>query len=54
MLAIKSRSINAVKSPKQVFREETDKLRDRFDILQTIDLQPYDEDHVLLNLKVKK
>jgi fibrillarin-like pre-rRNA processing protein len=54
MLAIKSRSINAVKSPKQVFREETDKLRDRFDILQTIDLQPYDEDHVLLNLRVKK
>jgi fibrillarin-like pre-rRNA processing protein len=54
MLAIKSRSINAVKSPKQVFREETDKLRDRFEILQTIDLQPYDEDHVLLNLKLKK
>jgi len=36
MLAIKSRSINAVKSPKQVFREETDKLRGKFDILQTM------------------
>jgi fibrillarin-like pre-rRNA processing protein len=54
MLAIKSRSINAVKTPKQVFREETDKLLGTFEVLQSIDLRPYDKDHVLLNLKVRK
>jgi fibrillarin-like pre-rRNA processing protein len=54
MLSIKSRSINAVKSPNQVFREETDKLRGRFDVLQRIDLRPYDKDHVLLNLRSKR
>ncbi|MBN2250547.1 MAG: fibrillarin-like rRNA/tRNA 2'-O-methyltransferase [Candidatus Altiarchaeota archaeon] len=53
ILSIKSRSINAVKSPKQVFREETDKLRSGFDILQSIDLRPYDKDHMLLNMKVR-
>jgi fibrillarin-like pre-rRNA processing protein len=54
MLAIKSRSINAVKSPKQVFREETEKLAGRFEVLENIDLMPYDKDHVLLNLKSRK
>jgi len=54
MLSIKSRSINAVKSPNQVFREETDKLRGTFEILQRIDLRPFDKDHVILNLRAKK
>ncbi|MBN2014616.1 MAG: fibrillarin-like rRNA/tRNA 2'-O-methyltransferase [Candidatus Altiarchaeota archaeon] len=54
MLAIKSRSINAVKSPKQVFREETEKLKGKFEILQNVDLRPYDKDHIFLNLRVKK
>jgi len=54
MLAIKSRSINAVKSPKKVFKEETEKLKEKFDILQTIDLRPYDKDHILVNLKARK
>ncbi len=54
MITIKSRSINAVKSPKQVFREETEKLKDGFEILQKLTLQPYDKDHILLNLQTKK
>ncbi|OYT41639.1 MAG: fibrillarin [Candidatus Altiarchaeales archaeon ex4484_43] len=54
MLIIKSRSINATKSPKKVFKKEIEKLRDKFDILQTIDLRPYDKDHILVNLKVRK
>ena len=54
MLAIKSRSINAIKSPKKVFREETEKLKDMFHILQIIDLRPYDKDHIFLNLKVRR
>jgi len=54
MLVIKSRSINAVKSPKKVFKREIEKLKGRFDILQTIDLRPYDKDHVLVNLRVRE
>jgi fibrillarin-like pre-rRNA processing protein len=54
MLSIKSRSINSVRSPNQIFREETDKLRGRFEILQRIDLRPFDKDHVLLNLRSKR
>ncbi len=51
ILAIKSRSINAVRSPKKIFREETEKLKERFNVMQVIDLRPYDKDHMLVNLK---
>lgn len=54
LLAIKSRSINAVKSPKKIFREETEKLKDRFEVMQVLDLRPYDKDHVMVNLKTKQ
>ena len=53
MLSIKSRSIDAVRSPKEVFRDEINKLRERCNILETIDLRPYEEDHVLVNLENK-
>ena len=53
MMAIKSRSINAVKSPKKVFRGEINRLKEMFDVLQVIDLRPFDKDHVLVNLRVK-
>lgn len=53
MLSIKARSINAVKTPKQIFREEIDKLKEKFEILEKIDLKPYQEDHVLVNLRYR-
>lgn len=53
LLSIKARSINSVKDPAKVFRAEVDKLRARFHVLQEIDLQPYEEDHILVNLKAK-
>jgi fibrillarin-like pre-rRNA processing protein len=53
LLSIKARSINSVKDPQKVFRTEVDRLRGRFQILQEIDLQPYEEDHILVNLKAK-
>ena len=52
MFVVKSRSINAVKSPKEVFKDEIDKLKEKFKILQIVDLRPYDKDHVLVNLEV--
>ncbi len=53
MFAIKARSIDSIRKPKDIFREEIDKLKERFQILQIIDLNPYDKDHVLVNLKAK-
>ncbi|MFH0862629.1 MAG: fibrillarin-like rRNA/tRNA 2'-O-methyltransferase [Candidatus Altiarchaeota archaeon] len=53
LLSIKARSINSVKDPAKVFRAEVDKLRAKFHIVQEIDLQPYEEDHILVNLKAK-
>ncbi len=53
MLSIKSRSINTAKNPKQVFREEIERLKPVFEVLQIVDLAPYEKDHVLVNLKMK-
>jgi len=47
-LVIKTRSIDVTKSPKRIVEEETEKLRVKFNILQTIDLHPYDKDHALV------
>lgn len=49
ILIVKSRSIDVTKDPKSVFNEEMVKLRNNgFDILQMIDLSPYDKDHALI------
>ena len=53
ILSIKSRSISASKTPKQVFREEIDKLKEKFNVLEIIDLKPYEKDHLLVNLEVR-
>ena len=47
-LVIKPRSIDVIKPPRQVIGEETDKLRGKFEILQVIDLLPYDKDHAIV------
>ena len=50
LLVVKARSIDVVKEPKDVFREEGDKLLAAgFKILSVIDLSPYDKDHALIH-----
>jgi len=53
-LSIKARSISSVKNPKQVFREELDKIKAKYDVVETIDLSPYDKDHVLASVRARK
>ncbi len=48
LLVIKTRSIDVTKEPQRIVREESEKLRGRFDIMQTIDLHPYDKDHAIV------
>ncbi len=46
MIAIKSQSIDVTKIPKQIYEEEKKKLeKEGFDVVQLIDLEPYEEKH---------
>jgi fibrillarin-like pre-rRNA processing protein len=51
LLAIKARSISSVKDPKAVFKEELRKLKERYNVLETIDLKPYDKDHIMVSVR---
>lgn len=45
LLAIKSRSIDVTKPPKQIFKQEQSKLKRHFKILDMVELEPYEKDH---------
>ena len=47
-LVIKTRSIDVTKSPKKIIEEEIKKLEKNFDVLQEINLAPYDKDHAIV------
>jgi fibrillarin-like pre-rRNA processing protein len=53
IFSIKARSINSVRKPKQVIDEELSKIKQKFNITEKLDLQPYDKDHVLVSLKAR-
>ena len=48
MLAIKARSINATESVKEIVKKEIAKLYKEFDIIQRLDLEPYDKEHAMV------
>jgi fibrillarin-like pre-rRNA processing protein len=52
-LVIKTRSIDVTKAPKRIVKEEIEKLKERFEILQSIDLYPYDKDHAMVITRAK-
>jgi fibrillarin-like pre-rRNA processing protein len=47
-MTIKTRSIDVTKSPKKIIEEEVKKLQANFDVIQNMDLQPYDKDHAMI------
>jgi len=47
-LVIKTRSIDVTKAPKRIIEEEVEKIKEKFDVLQSIDLHPYDKDHAMV------
>ncbi|RLJ06474.1 MAG: fibrillarin-like rRNA/tRNA 2'-O-methyltransferase [Candidatus Aenigmatarchaeota archaeon] len=51
MIAIKARSIDVVKSPKTIYKQEISKLQKHFKILEKIELDPYEKDHMFLVMK---
>ena len=50
-LVIKTRSIDVTKSPKKIIENEIKKLETNFEIMQEIDLHPYDKDHAIVIAK---
>jgi len=51
MLVVKTRSIDVTKDPSQVMRSEVKKLSSNFEIVQEINLEPYEKDHGLIIAK---
>lgn len=54
IICIKARSIDTVKEPVEVFKEEKKRLEKNFEVLEEINLNPYDKDHRLVVLRFKK
>ncbi len=50
-LVIKTRSIDVTQPPKKIIEGELRKLKINFEILQQIDLYPYDKDHAMIIAK---
>jgi fibrillarin-like pre-rRNA processing protein len=50
LIAIKSRSIDVSKKPKQVFAETEEKLKKSFAVVQRIRLEPHERDHMFFHL----
>ncbi|MEM0362916.1 MAG: fibrillarin-like rRNA/tRNA 2'-O-methyltransferase [Sulfolobaceae archaeon] len=54
LLIIKARSIDVTKDPKEIYKVEVEKLENaNFDIIQIINLDPYDKDHSIVLGKYK-
>ncbi|MBI2675094.1 MAG: fibrillarin-like rRNA/tRNA 2'-O-methyltransferase [Candidatus Aenigmarchaeota archaeon] len=53
MIAIKARSIDVVKNPKEIFRQEMAKLKEHFEVAEEIDIEPFEKDHELVVLRMK-
>ena len=51
MLVIKTRSIDVTKDPAEITRNEAKKLKDNFEIVQEINLAPYEKDHSMIIAK---
>jgi len=53
LLAVKAACIDSSKPPKKVFAEVREELADAFDLIEEIDLEPFEMGHELLVLKKK-
>lgn len=54
ILVVKARSIDVVRDPREVFKEEAAKLvAAGFDVLSVIELSPFDKDHALIHATMR-
>ncbi len=53
LLAIKAKSISQEKKAKDVFDEETGKLKQEFEVIQAVNLSPFEKDHLMVLCRKK-
>jgi fibrillarin-like pre-rRNA processing protein len=51
LFMIKSRSIDVTKEPREIFREEIEKLEKELEVLDSKILEPYEKDHAMIFLR---
>ena len=51
MLALKARSIDVIKEPQEIFRDEVEELEKELEVVDAKILEPYDHDHAMLVLR---
>jgi fibrillarin-like pre-rRNA processing protein len=51
MLAVKARSVSSVEEPRKVFEKVKRELEDVFELVQEIDISPFEKDHEMLLLR---
>lgn len=54
MIAIKSQSIDVTKDPKQIYKEALEKLEKHFEILEKVELDPFEKHHLFVVMKVRQ
>ena len=53
LIAVKSQSISATRDKKNVFKEAVAEAEQNFDIVQSMQLEPFEKDHLFLSLRFK-
>jgi fibrillarin-like pre-rRNA processing protein len=51
MLSIKSRSIDVTRPPREIYMQEIEKLKKHFEIIERLELDPYEKDHMLVVMR---
>jgi fibrillarin-like pre-rRNA processing protein len=54
ILALKARAIDSVRNVKEIYNEVVEELSKNFKIIETIDLEPYEKDHLFIVGKILK
>jgi fibrillarin-like pre-rRNA processing protein len=54
MIAVKARSIDVMKNPKQIYKETRKMLEEKFEIIDIVELDPYDKDHAMFVVRLKR
>jgi fibrillarin-like pre-rRNA processing protein len=53
VIAIKARSIDVVEKPENIYKEEIKKLSKHFEILEKVELGPFEKDHLFVIMRLK-
>ncbi|MCK4428734.1 MAG: fibrillarin-like rRNA/tRNA 2'-O-methyltransferase [Candidatus Aenigmarchaeota archaeon] len=53
VIALKAKAIDSVKEVKEIYKEAVEEMSKDFEIIETIDLEPYEHDHLFIVGKLK-